>query len=85
MCMETPIVTTPIDVLVAEINASKLLPAPAGRRALRVSAGVSLERVGQACGVTRQAVWTWEHGLRTPRGENLRRYIQVLAALKAAA
>jgi DNA-binding transcriptional regulator YiaG len=77
------VLTTAIDVLAAEIAASKELPSTAARRALRVSARVSLARVGDVCGVTRQAVWAWEQGTRTPRGEHLRRYLQVLAVFKA--
>jgi DNA-binding transcriptional regulator YiaG len=77
--------TTPIQVLAAEVAASRELPSPAACRALRVSARLSLARVGEAVGVTRQAVWSWEQGTRTPRGEHLRRYLQVLAVLKGSA
>jgi DNA-binding transcriptional regulator YiaG len=81
--MEEVTTTTPIQVLAAEVAASRELPSPAACRALRVSARLSLARVGEVCGVTRQAVWAWEHGTRRPRGEHLRRYLQVVAVMKA--
>ena len=58
------------------------LPPPAIRRALRTSAGCSLEDVAQVVGVTRQAVGFWEAGERKPRGENLDRYVNVLTMLR---
>lgn len=55
-----------------------VLPSPAERRRLRERAGVSQEDVARVVGVTREAVTRWESGLRTPRGQRLDQYVQVL-------
>jgi transcriptional regulator with XRE-family HTH domain len=54
------------------------LPRPAARRALRMTAGLRLQDIADACGVTLQTVWRWEQGLRQPRVGNLERYAEIL-------
>jgi len=55
------------------------------RRALRESAGLSLDAIAQVLGVSRQAVSNWELGLRDPRPEHLRLYAEVLRSLQEVA
>lgn len=64
------------------VGARRALPSPASRRALREQAGASRESVAAAVGVTPGAVYFWEKGLRSPKGENLLRYVEVLALLR---
>ena len=59
------------------------LPPPSARRMLRQAAGVSLQDIADVVGVTRQAVATWEDG-RTPRGQSLPRYLEVIETLRRA-
>lgn len=70
-----------LDELVANVRQRRQLPPPQMRRAIRVSAGVSLAKVAQTVGVSPQAVHMWERGEREPSGQNLPRYIAVLGAL----
>ncbi len=68
-----------------ELAARKRLPPPPVRKALRLAAGASLEATGEAAGgVTDEAVRLWELGKRTPRGENLRAYVEVLDLFRTA-
>jgi transcriptional regulator with XRE-family HTH domain len=69
-----------LEVLTERI-ARRDLPPIEMRRALRRGAGLTLADVADAVGVTRQAVSWWERGQRTPRGENLDAYGEVLRAL----
>jgi len=47
-------------------------------RRLRISNGLTLKVVGDACGVTSQAVARWESGSRVPRGAVALRYAPLL-------
>ena len=58
------------------------LPGPEYRRALRIEAQLTLEQVASELAVHRSAVSRWERGLRNPRGENRRRYSELLDELK---
>jgi DNA-binding transcriptional regulator YiaG len=71
-----------LDGLTAKIRARRDLPEPPVRRMIRKAAGVSLADAADVVGVTRQAVSLWERGARSPRGENLERYLSLLQALK---
>lgn len=71
------------NTLLAELNAARKLPAPSVRRALRMRAGLSLARVGNALGVSDQAVAYWEAGIRRPRPANLVAYAELLQALRS--
>lgn len=71
-----------VPINTAEIERKRLvakrLPSPAHRRALRSSAGVSQVDAAAACGVTRSTFCRWEQGTRTPRGEHLAAYVDLL-------
>jgi DNA-binding transcriptional regulator YiaG len=67
--------------LAAYARLRRRLPSPALRRAIRANAGVSASDVAKAVGVTRNAVGHWERGERTPRGQVLAAYIEVLEEL----
>jgi len=71
-------VNTELQELKEEVEARRELPAPAARRALREAAGVSLDGVAQAVGVSKQTVLGWESGAFSPRGANLGSYLSVL-------
>jgi ribosome-binding protein aMBF1 (putative translation factor) len=58
------------------------LPSPAVRRALRQQARLSLKDVGDALGVSPEAIRNWESGRRTPRPEHLHGYVSFLRALQ---
>jgi DNA-binding transcriptional regulator YiaG len=73
---------TEIEKLTERISARKRLPSPAARRAIRLATGATLEDVGRAVGVSKQAVHSWEAGVTKPRGETLVRYITVLDTLR---
>lgn len=57
------------------------LPAPAARRELRKSVGLSQGHVAQELGVTRPCVSLWESGQRQPRPEHLLKYVVLLRRL----
>lgn len=75
---------TNIGKLVTKATASRALPPPAERRAVRERAGCSQDDVAAALHVTRAAVSRWENGERVPRGELLVSYVRVLDALRKA-
>ena len=54
------------------------LPPTKVRRALREASGLSVLEVAEAIGVSRQAVWRWERGLREPHGGNRLAYVGFL-------
>lgn len=64
-----------------EVRLERRLPAPATARAIRLEANLSLGRMATELGVDRVTVGRWESGTRHPRGENLRRYVELLEAL----
>ncbi|HEX3542780.1 MAG TPA: helix-turn-helix transcriptional regulator [Acidimicrobiales bacterium] len=57
------------------------MPAPAVCKEIRRSAGVSLQSLGDALGVSRAAVDSWERGLRRPNPEHIGPYLNLLRAL----
>ncbi|MEV5043655.1 helix-turn-helix transcriptional regulator [Streptomyces griseoincarnatus] len=60
------------------------LPDPAERATLREAFGWTVTQMGQAAGVRRETVWTWESDPpRTPRGEKGQRYARILAYFAA--
>ena len=71
----------PLDLL-ASVHARRELPPPVMRRAIRQAAGVSLRGMAGAVGVTPQAVAFWERDERTPTGDRLVRYVEVLSSLE---
>gem|GEM_PF-3295219 len=75
------------DKVRAELDIRWNLPEPAERRELRVRSGLSQQTIADIVGVSRFAVSQWESGARkTPRDKRvLRKYIEVLQALREAA
>ena len=71
---------SPMDV--NELVASRQLPRPELRRALRLEAELTLEDIASRCDVTRSAVSRWERGLRDPKGSNRVEYSKLLAGLR---
>jgi transcriptional regulator with XRE-family HTH domain len=52
------------------------------RRQLRLRAGITQNAIAKAVDVDRATVSRWEAGSRTPAGENLVRYLEVLELLR---
>jgi DNA-binding XRE family transcriptional regulator len=71
-----------IERLSEQARSRRALPPLPARRAIRLAAGATLGDVGEAVGVSRQAVHHWESGLAQPRGEHLVAYVQVLDQLR---
>ena len=69
--------------LIDEVRASQSLPDPRVARLIRVSAGVSQERLARELGVHRMTLQRWESGQRRPRGAHLVQYAQLLHGLRA--
>lgn len=68
--------------LLATVQARRDLPPPVMRRAIRQAAGASLRAMADAVGVTPQAIAFWEKDERTPTGDRLLRYLEVLRSLE---
>ena len=64
------------------LKAKRDLPGPAMRRAIRLSAGASLEDVAAEVGVTKYAVLQWESGARSPSRRHIISYARALRELK---
>lgn len=64
--------------LIEQAKALKSLPPPAVRRARRIAVGASQELFGQILGISGVTVGRYEKGERTPRGDLLRRYVELL-------
>lgn len=72
-----------METMVERVRARLALPDPERRRAIREAAGVSRDEMGHAVGCTGAAVRLWEDGTRTPRGERLVAYVDLLTSLEA--
>ena len=70
-------------VIAAKLKA-RGLPEPAECLRIRSDAGIARADIAVELGVTRQAVYQWEQGLRRPRGQLAADYLDLLRALKAA-
>jgi HTH-type transcriptional regulator/antitoxin MqsA len=68
--------------LLSQVQARKSLPPAPVRKAIRVASGASVAAVAAACGVYEMTVARWENGERTPRGEHLEKYVEVLKLLQ---
>jgi DNA-binding transcriptional regulator YiaG len=56
---------------------------PETRRILRESSGLSRSQMAKIVGVTRQAIYYWETGARTPSpGQHFDNYVEALQALR---
>jgi len=62
-------------------RASIDLPPVTIRRRLRIGVGLTYEDIADAFGVTSTTICRWELGHRTPRGEHLERYAELLQRL----
>lgn len=67
------------------IQEQRELPPPDVGRQLREACGLSVNDVAVSIGVTPQAVRQWERGVRSPRGELRKRYVEALRVLREAA
>ena len=68
--------------LVQRVQLARSLPDPKMRRAIREAAGATQLEVAKAVGVCRATIAHYERGAKTPRGEHLVRYVDVLRALR---
>jgi DNA-binding transcriptional regulator YiaG len=71
--------------LTNRIAARRSLPPPEIRRAIRRSAGASLQDVADAFEppVSRHSVMAWERGTRNPGAGRVEQYLAILRALQA--
>lgn len=67
-----------------EVHARLRLPSPAMAREIRRAAGVSQMRLAHELGVTGVTVGRWESGSRSPRGDLLVAYVDLLDELATA-
>jgi transcriptional regulator with XRE-family HTH domain len=69
--------------IVEEVRLARRLPSPRMRKQIRVDAGVSQTRMAAELGVDRVTLARWETpGDRTPRGELLEPYSDLLGRLQ---
>lgn len=66
--------------LVLLVKARRLSESGDGARA-RIAAGLSLREVADAVGVSPSALWRWEKGERSPRGDRATAWAQLIADL----
>lgn len=68
--------------LLDEVRAGLRLPEPTTRRAIRLQAQLSQQRMARELDVSRQSIARYEAGLRQPRGARLVAYVALLEALR---
>ena len=73
-----------MSALVEEVRQARRLPPRGVAKAIRVSAGISQERMAEELAVHRSTVLRWEQGQRRPRGRLLGAYSELLESLRAA-
>jgi len=81
MLFHTRAMSTNTNALIQTLRRRRSLPEPRVRKALRQAAGLTQEEVGAAVGVSGPTVSRWETGHRSPRGDALDSYAEVLATL----
>lgn len=74
--------SAPTTGVVERIRLSKRAPSPEMARAIRKAAGVPVQAIADELGVDRVTVHRWESGIRQPRGDNLRRYVELLEEIQ---
>lgn len=77
-----PIASAPARDLIGSLQAARRLPAPAGRRAIRLAVGATQQQVADELGIDRVTIARWELGLREPRGALRLRYLALLDELR---
>jgi len=75
--------TGDLDSLLARGRTRRRLPEPAVRRLLRERARLSQGDLAEVMGVDRATVSRWETGVRTPAGNTLTTYVELLDRLAA--
>jgi len=73
---------TATDALDRKLDLMRRLPSPKARRAIRLSTRATGRDCARALGVSDMTLSRWERGERTPRGENLERYVALLERLR---
>lgn len=70
--------------IAAKVTARRRLPAPVKCKAIRVGSGVTQADVAESIvsPVSRDTVARWGNGSRTPRGETLDQYVDILEELR---
>lgn len=58
------------------------IPSPRERRAIRVRAGVAVDELANAVGVSTGAIYCWETGWRNPSRRHRQRYLTALRVLE---
>lgn len=81
--MTAPPRRNPLAAALALAHARESLPSAIERRRIREAAGVSLTAIAESVGVSRAAVSRWESGQRSPRGQLVFAYRDVLNRLVA--
>lgn len=71
--------------ILERIRMRRSLPQPEQRAALRKAAGLSLQDVADAIGVTATTVFYWETGQRNPSARHIDAYMCALDTLREAA
>jgi len=71
------------DLVLTRLVAVRRMVRDGTARRLRQDAGVSMEELARAVGVSKTCVLKWERGDRAPKGENGIRYFLVLTSLAA--
>jgi HTH-type transcriptional regulator/antitoxin MqsA len=72
-----------LDELLARSIERRRLPEPAMQKFLRIRAQLTQQEVALVVKTNRASVSRWESGQRTPRGEQLARYLDLLDRLAA--
>lgn len=73
---------TDIIPLDRKLAARRRLPPPKIRRAIREAVGATQADIADELGIHRETVSRWESGERTPRGEKLVHYVELLDRLQ---
>lgn len=70
--------------ILERIRMRRTLPSPEKRREIREAAGLTLQDLADAIGVTPATIHYWEQGTRNPRPEHITAYTAALDAMATA-
>lgn len=70
--------------ILERIRMRRTLPTPAKRAEIRKAAGLTLQDLADAIGVTPATIHYWEQGTRNPRPEHIAAYRAALDAMASA-